>query len=283
MDKYMIKKIIKNIETKHYYKTIKFFEMLQGHSEDQNKELIYFENFDSYFDLITIREGVEYVTVPMPVILKILWNKEVENADKRVKKLIYRMKQDADMLLDRSANYDEWLEEMEEMKKMQFKQISKLNKKENMRRKLNKHLSDSEVIEKVISELDKGKMFENYNFYKNFEIKSYKNNKREIHQFAEQIMLLDESMQHSWAGETTCKEEGVTLFGNCKYGEIYEHQYFDNGNLTIDEDTIVECDFETTDTIVSLIKTHSYSDYNYEYYDETIYKLVIYKGGEQLY
>lgn len=234
MTRYFIKKVCENIETGFYHKTIRFFNLM----EEQEKKVYYFENFDSYYDLVTIVSGVEYVTIPMPILIKILWNKKFNQEDKEIKKLIYKLKTTGNInLLSRNPDYDEFVEEM---MKMKYSELSKENKKDEMRSRLKNHL-DSNVVEEVISELDKNEKFQDYKFWRNNEIETVKNS----HDFSEKLMLNDD-------------EYGIVLYGKCAFG------YYDTQSA----------DFDIEKTVV-ILKEDNY--YDERTFDIIIYKPV--KGG----
>ncbi len=102
-------------------------------------------------------------------------------------------------------------------------------------------------------------------------------------EFAKEITLISDIMEHSWAGEQWKKEEAINIFGQCSFGEDYYYQYSNNGNDEIPKERKSEPLFNVEDTICVGKHINEFSNYNNNYYDEDKYLIIIYLGVKNAY
>lgn len=101
-------------------------------------------------------------------------------------------------------------------------------------------------------------------------------------QASKDLVLVNKSWEHSWAGSEGTKAEGYILGGNLSFGEDYHYKYYDNGNLTEDDSEKIPPEFSEKPFVV-LIQEHSWKEageqregFRGTEYDAFEYRLVIY-------
>jgi len=106
------------------------------------------------------------------------------------------------------------------------------------------------------------------------------NDSKEFNKFSK---LINEKMEHSWAGEIYTIEKAYIVFGEIKFGQIYAYEYSNNGNLETDKKSECESNFDINNTICFIKSKHEYSDFNNNNYDTYENIICIYLGDNDSY
>jgi hypothetical protein len=108
-------------------------------------------------------------------------------------------------------------------------------------------------------------------------------------EFATEIILMDHSRSHSWAGSEGVEETGDLLYSSDSsfaFGRDYENEHSNNGQAEKHDEEYDEGRFNTTGSYVILKKKEGYFHYNNNgdtSNDYTSYKCIAYVGDESVY
>lgn len=118
--------------------------------------------------------------------------------------------------------------------------------------------------------------------YNNFYLDSHKLRIKVVtdaNELADDAAIIEDKMEHSWAGATNKTSSISVLYGNFQPREYYSDCYYDNGNLTYNSTSSKEAEFDVKSTIVAYKEENSFSNYDHDDYNQYKYTLYIYIGG----
>ena len=106
---------------------------------------------------------------------------------------------------------------------------------------------------------------------------------KDAKEFAEEMTLKDNKMEHSWAGEEYTKEEAKCIIGCIEFGYDYSYLYSNNGNTEQDDYETKEPQFDIYKMCVVVKSRHDFSNYNNNYYDDYKDTIIVYIPDENPY
>lgn len=119
--------------------------------------------------------------------------------------------------------------------------------------------------------------------YKNFFLDEHKLNIEVIQdakEFAEKATVISDAMEHSWAGSTKIKNTINVVYGEMKPAIKDSYCYYDNGNLTDNENESSEAIFNVNNDIIVFKEKHYFNNFNNNYENSYKYSLLLYLNGE---